>query len=159
MNKEQMSSWFINKLNSCYPVKHEDIPDSIFWMNDDKIIRKIKLCKLNNQKINNIKVKGKCLFEQNIKYRLFICDYNEIWKVLENNYSSYYNNIQYFVSDIINNENNVYTVMSQSLTSILFVDKSKLKYDAYQQNLTGKYCFKNNNFKLYEYKSNKKLTN
>jgi hypothetical protein len=40
-----------------------------------------------------------CLFEQDWKNSYLWCKYNEIWKYLEDNYSSKYNDIQSFIKD------------------------------------------------------------
>ena len=105
MTKEELSNWFWCKLFSCYPVKHDDYPNSIFWFYDEKIVRYIKLCKLNNQKIKlPNKVKGVCLFEQNINAKHLWCDYDEIWSFFEKNYMNEYNNIQLFIKEILSDD-------------------------------------------------------
>ena len=112
MTKEEISNWFINKLTSCYPVKHYDYPDSILWFYDENFIRKIKLCKLNNQYISlPNKVSGICLFEQNIKNKVLSCDYNEIWCFFKTNYINNYSDIQSLIKDLLSDTTklNVYT--------------------------------------------------
>ena len=112
MNKEELSKWFIDKFNSCYPVIHDDYPDSIFWLYDEKYLRKMKLCKLNNQKISlPNKVYGVCLFEQDIKTKYLWCDYNEIWSFFKTNYKDNYDDIQLLIKDILSDYTklNVYT--------------------------------------------------
>lgn len=99
MNKEELISWFNNKFNSCYYVKHEDYPESLFMFYDIKTIRKIKLAKLSGIKYNINKISGLCLFEQDWKNKKFYCDYNEIWKFLNDNYSYTYCDVQLFISE------------------------------------------------------------
>ena len=103
MTKEEISNWFINKIRSCYPVvKHEDYPDSILWVYDEKYVRKLKLCKLNNQEIIlHNKVKGYCLFRQDLKSQYLWCDYDEIWSFLESNYSYNYNENKLLIKNIL----------------------------------------------------------
>ena len=122
MNKEELTVWFWNKFKSCYPVKHDDYPDSIFWFYDEKFIRKIKLCKLNNQEITlPNKVSGKCLFDQDLKNKHLWCDNKEIWSFLIQNYRDNYDDIQSLIKNILSDVTklNVYTpivlVLSNSL--------------------------------------------
>jgi len=112
MKKEELSEWFCNKFNSCYPVTRVDYPNRIFWIHNEQLIRKLKLCKLNNQEItlpNN--VKGKCLFSQDIKNKYLWCDYKEIWSFFEKNYIDNYNEIQSIIKNILsdNTKLSVYT--------------------------------------------------
>ncbi len=97
MNKEELISWFNNKFNSCYYVKHEDYPESLFMFYDIQTIRNIKLAKLLGKPCNIIKIKGKCIFEQNYKNKHLYCDYDEIWSVLSNYYKYY--DIQSFINE------------------------------------------------------------
>ena len=86
MNNRELSIWFWNKFNSCYPVKHEYYPNIILWYYDDNYIRKCKLCKVNNTEIIlPDKVIGKCLFEQDTNNKIIYCNYKEIWSFFYNN--------------------------------------------------------------------------
>ena len=122
MTKEELTIWFCDKFNSCYPVTHSDYPESIFWFYDEKFIRKLKLYKLNNQKITspNI-VRGICLFEEDSKYCWFNCNYDEIWSFLYVNYSSYYTDVQSFIKNILKDSNkfNVFTPINFQKQQIL----------------------------------------
>ena len=112
MTKEELTIWFWNKFNSCYPVVHDDYPDSIFWFCDPNYIRKIKLCKLNNQKIIlPNKVIGTCLFEQDSKYSCLYCKFDEIWLFFKQNYKDNYDDIQSLIKEILSDTTklNVYT--------------------------------------------------
>ena len=112
MTKEELIIWFCDKFNSCYPVTHSDYPESIFWFYDEKFIRKLKLYKLNNQKITLPSiVRGICLFEEDSKYCWFNCNYDEIWSFLYVNYSSDYTDVQSFIKNILKDSNkfNVFT--------------------------------------------------
>ena len=107
MTNDELSKWFWNKLNSCYPVIHKDYPNSIYYFYDEKFIRKIKLCKINNTIVTlPDKVTGICLFEQDNKYKDLLCDYTEIWSFLGNNYTKNYDDIQTLISNILND--NIY---------------------------------------------------
>lgn len=108
MNKEEITEWFWNKFDSCYPVKCDDYPNRIFWLHDEKVIRKIKLLKLNNEKIDfEVKFKYNCLFEQNIEFNYFYNDYIEIWSFLEDNYINNYRSVQSIIKDIISDDYNL----------------------------------------------------
>jgi len=112
MTKEELSDWFWSKLYSCYPVKHKDYPDYIFWYYDEKFARKIKLCKLNNQEIKlPNKVNGICLFEQDTTTMYLWCDHKEIWSFFQQNYKDKYNEIQLLIKEILSDDTklNVYT--------------------------------------------------
>ena len=117
MSKEELATWFINKLTSCYPVIHDNYSNRIFWFYDEKYVRKLKLCKLNNQEISlPNKVYGVCLFEQNIKTMNLWCDYDNIWSFFESNYINKYNDIQLLINDILSDYTklNVYTPVRRS---------------------------------------------
>jgi hypothetical protein len=93
-------TWFNNLFNNCYYVKHDDHPDSIFMFYDLRYVRKIKLSQITGKPITQPKnITGVCLFEQDWKNNYLWCKYNEIWKYLEDNYSSKYNDIQSFIKD------------------------------------------------------------
>jgi len=103
MNKEELTDWFWNKFNLCYPVTHDDYPNSIFWYYDEKIIRKIKLNKINNLKNPfNFNIKGTILFKLDIKTKTLYCDYMNMWVIIFQNEIKSYNEIQNFLFDIIN---------------------------------------------------------
>jgi hypothetical protein len=130
MTKEELTIWFWNKFNSCYPVVHDDYPDSIFWFCDPNYIRKIKLCKLNNQKIIlPNKVIGTCLFEQDSKYSCLYCKFDEIWLFFKQNYKDNYDDIQSLIKEILSDTTklNVYTPLDTCFSSWLCLsDTTKL---------------------------------
>ena len=102
MNNEELSYWFINKISSCYPVKPIINNKYIFWYYDDQFIRKIKIGKINKQKVNNPKeINGFCLFEQDIINKEICFDYNEIWSVFYENYSNNFEDIQFLMIDAL----------------------------------------------------------
>jgi len=102
MNKEELTIWFWNKFNSCYPVIHDDYPNWIYWFYDETYIRKLKLCKLNNQKfVLPNKIKGTCLFKQIPDINHLYLDYNDIWLFFKQNYKDNYDEIKLFVTDIL----------------------------------------------------------
>lgn len=91
MTEQELKSWLINKIYSCYPVITDDFPFSILWYYDKSYIRKQKLCKLNNQKFNPpSKVKGVCLFEQNTLNKSIHFDNDRIWRIILRNLDSDY---------------------------------------------------------------------
>ncbi len=51
MNKEELSKWFWNKFNSCYPVKHEDFTESIFMFYDEQFLRQRKLYRVLDEEL------------------------------------------------------------------------------------------------------------
>ena len=80
MTKEELSKWFWDKFNSCYPVKHEDYPESIFMFYDEQFFRQKKLARvLNEDLVYPSKVTGKCLFRLDYKNNFLWCNYDEIW--------------------------------------------------------------------------------
>ena len=130
MNKEELTDWFWNKFSSCYPVKHDDYPDSILWIYDEKFTRKLKLCKLNKQEITlPNKVNGKCLFDQDLKSKYLWCDNTEIWAFFKQNYSEDYNEIQSLIKDILSDTTklNVYTpYVDTAISNLILSDTTKL---------------------------------
>jgi hypothetical protein len=112
MNKEELKGWFFEKLYNCYPVKHDNFPDRLFWYYDDKYIRKVKLNKISNKKVYPPnKVSGVCLFEQDLKKLILLCNYNNIWLYLYKNYSDDYSDVQELIKSWLEEESrmNVYT--------------------------------------------------
>ncbi len=102
MNKEEISKWFWNKYNSCYPVVHEDYPESIFMFYDEQFLRQKKLSRVLDENIvYPKKVKGKILFRQDYKNYFFGCDNKEIWSFFERNYSSNYTDVQTFITNLL----------------------------------------------------------
>ena len=99
MSKDELIKWFWEKFNSCYLVKHKDLPESIFMFYDPQFIRKLKLANISGEKINKTDITGFCLFQQDWKNKIFYYDYNEIWGYLYSNYSINYDEIQQFISD------------------------------------------------------------
>jgi hypothetical protein len=99
MNKDEMIKWFLEKFNSCYLVKHDDLPESLFMYYDPQFVRKLKLANISGEKINKTDITGICLFEQDWKNKIFYYDYYEIWNYLYYNYSNKQAGIQQFISD------------------------------------------------------------
>ena len=124
MSEEELKKWFWNKFNNCYPVKHSDYPESIFYFYDEKIIRKMKLCKLNNQKLTlSSKVTGICLFEQDLKNGYFNTNYYEIWSFFYHNYMSNYDNIQLLIKGWLEDTNKL-----SVLTPVCFLQLKNLSW-------------------------------
>jgi len=147
MSKEELSIWFWNKFNSSYPVTHIDYPDEIFWIYDDIFIRKCKLNKLNGKEIQiPNKIKGICIFEQDIINKDIWFDYDQIWCFFEKNYTNDFIDIQLLIKDILSDDNklNSYTISryfklqdrmlsdNKNLNLILSDDDKLDKYTIYQ---------------------------
>ena len=102
MIKEEISKWFWNKYNSCYPVIHKDYPKNIFMFYDEQFFRQKKLARvLGEELIYPSEIKGKCLFRQDYKNGWFDCKYDEIWSFFERNYSSNYTDIQTLIKSLL----------------------------------------------------------
>ena len=99
MNKDELKNWFWEKFNSCYLVKHDNYPESIFMYYDSQFVRKLKLANISGEKINKTDITGVCLFELDWKNKIFYCNYYEIWDHLYYNYSNYVVEIQQFILD------------------------------------------------------------
>jgi len=133
MTKEELTIWFFDKFNSCYPVKHVDFPDSIYWINDEQYLRKLKLCKLNNTHINlPNKVNGKCFFRQDLKSEYLWCNSIEIWSFFEKNYKYNYDDIQSLIKEILSDTTklNVYTSAYEDI-HLRFVLSDTTKLNVY----------------------------
>jgi hypothetical protein len=131
MNEQELKVWFWDKFNSCYPIKHDEYPDSIFWIYDEQYIRKIKLCKINNQDIIlPNKVSGVCLFEQNIENEFLYCNTIDIWYVFLPNYSANYFDIKKLITGWLKDTTklNVYAASHRKLDLFLNLeDTTKFK--------------------------------
>jgi hypothetical protein len=91
MTEEQLKEWFWDKFNSCYYVKHDDYPDSIFMVYDINFIRSKKLANILDKEVEYpTVVNGDCLFRQNYKTNMLWCDRDKIWSFLETNYINNY---------------------------------------------------------------------
>ena len=99
INKDELIVWFWEKFNSCYLVKHDDYPESVFMFYDPQYIRKLKLANISGEKINKTDITGVCLFEQDWKNKKFYCDISEIWLNLYDNYYTNTIEIKQFISD------------------------------------------------------------
>ena len=51
MTTDELKIWFFDKLNSCYPVIHDDYPNCIFWFYDDSFVRKMKLSNISGKNL------------------------------------------------------------------------------------------------------------
>jgi len=141
MQKDKLVKWFYEKLFSCYPVKHIDYPNSIFWIYDEKFIRKNKISKLNNQSIKFPKnIKGSILFETKSNVKYLYCDYSKIWSYVGDNYINnniscrdLYNDytiIEYVIKDILNDYSKISTNNSYP-TYLSLLNNSKNNFDSF----------------------------
>lgn len=100
MTEIELKQWFFDKLYNCYPVKNSEYPDSIFWLYDDQFIRKMKLCRLSDKEITYpSNITGKCLFEQDIKYKYLHCDFDEIWRFFYNEGYNGYDTVKQLIKN------------------------------------------------------------
>ena len=121
INKDELIKWFWEKFNSCYLVKHDDYPESVFMYYDPQYIRKLKLANISGNKTNKTDktdITGICLFELDWKNEIFCYNYYEIWHYLYLNYSIKYDEIQQFISDRLK-EHPKMSVLTPSQFSIL----------------------------------------
>lgn len=147
MSKDELMKWFYETLFSCYPVKHVDYPKTIFWLYDEKFVRKIKISKLNNKEIKFPKtIKGDLLFETNDISNILYCDYSKIWLYVAKNYTndnyttnSYndYIDVEYVIKDFLNEYPNIkgYNIDTADISS-LKDEYNKMKFYAPKANLT-----------------------
>jgi len=119
MNREEISKWFWNKFNSCYPVVHSDHSKSIFMFYDEQFLRQKKLSRvLDEELIYPTEIKGKCLFELDYKNGDFWYDSDDIWTFLYNNYSHSYIDIQVLIQNLLEEHDKL-----SALTTILQMPK------------------------------------
>jgi hypothetical protein len=99
MTEKELSKWFWDKFNSCYPVLNNG---TIYMIYDKNFLRQMKLSRVLGTTLEYpSKVEGICLFQQDFKNQWFRCDYDEIWSFLEKNYNSKYVHIQKFICDLL----------------------------------------------------------
>ena len=102
MNKDELSKWFWNKFNSCYPVVHEDYPDNIFMIYDKNFLRQMKLARVLGTPLEYPKkIEGICLFRQDFKNKWFRCNHDEIWSFFYDNYSLNFIEVQSFIKSLL----------------------------------------------------------
>ena len=79
MTKNELNIWFRNKFNNCYPVIHDDYPESIFMYYEPQFIRQKKMSRILGETLENPeKPSGICLFEQDHKNGYLYMDHDEI---------------------------------------------------------------------------------
>ena len=102
MTEEQLKIWLLDKYNSCYPVKHDNVPNSIYMYYYPNFIRAKKLANILNKEIEYpTEVKGVCLFHIDYDDMVFWCDYTNIWSIINDNYSIDYIVVRYFIKDCL----------------------------------------------------------
>jgi hypothetical protein len=133
MSEEQLKSWFWNIFLSCYPVKHDEMPDIVYMIYDKNLLRKKVINTILGKDIQYPKeIKGDCLFELNYKRNILWCDINKVFEFLRRNTSDPYNSYDYrdhvskWISEYV--DLNIFTTMFISLSNRdkLF-DSEKLK--------------------------------
>lgn len=131
---EELKKLFWNKFNSCYSIKHDDYPDIIYWIYNESYVRKMKLCKLNNQEVkSSVNISEVCVFVQDVKYKYLNYDYDVILNFFKNNNLSIkHDDIQKFMTDLFIDTDNYW-----------FIDTDKLR-EYKSRALTGPLI---NNFK------------
>lgn len=84
MNKEELTNWFWNKFNFCYPVQHKEYKENYILCHDKIFIRQMKMCRIIGKEIKYPeKSSGKILFYLDYKNGYLVCDYKEIWSFLK----------------------------------------------------------------------------
>ena len=132
MTEQELKKWFFDRLNSCYPVIHDDYPYDIYWYYDEQFNRNIKLCKISGTEIKlPSKISGVCLFEQDMKNKYLYFDYDEIWSVFNKEYSYKYNDVQRLITNWLEEAEKmkVYTPIKQyylAADSLKEVEKMKV---------------------------------
>ena len=147
MNKEEISNLFINTIKSCQQIKinSKHYNNIIYFIETDKnTLRKMKLCKLNDQKFNNNQTKGNCVFAINIDvtdaYYKLDCNYT-IFDIFKNKYFKL-NNIFYNEKII---ENMIKSILNENK---IFVDINISFCNFNQQYFNQQYFNTINNFKI-----------
>ena len=142
MNKEEISNWFINTIKSCQQIKinSKHYNNIIYFIETDKnTLRKMKLCKLNDQKFNNNQTKGNCVFAINLDvtdaYYKLDCNYT-IFDIFKNKYfklnNIFYNEkiIENMIKSILN-ENKIFVDINISFCNFnqqYFIFKSPIDF-------------------------------
>ena len=145
MNKNELSNWLIDKMKSCYPAHDLISPNNLYYFYDERHIRKLKLCKINNNKykykfIN--KVKGKCLFTKNYKTNVLYFNYDDIWRFFEKDYIYDYGKIQTLICNILTENSNLNLKINQISFSWLLPYAGVEKLTIYKSNLMQPIQFK-----------------
>jgi hypothetical protein len=88
MTEEELNIWFWDKYNSCYPVKCDDYPSSVYMFYDTNYIRSKKLANILGKEVEYpTEVKGECLFSVNYMSKFLWCDM-KIWSFFQHHYNS-----------------------------------------------------------------------
>ena len=131
MRKEELKDWFWDKFNSCYSVKHDDYPHSVFMIYDLNYIRAKKLSNILNKDVEYpTMIKGVCLFEQDLKNEWLYCDYEKIWTFFKNNYSGSSQEISDLIKGWMEEHNKLKVLTPNQLGIVQFVvmeEHNKLK--------------------------------
>ena len=98
MFDKEIIDWFNNYLDNCYYVKHDDFSKSLFMFYDVNYVRQLKLAKIEGiDSVEKTDVTGICLFELDLRYHNFYCNYELIWTFLRDKYFFDYSKFQTFV--------------------------------------------------------------
>ena len=100
MTEEQLKIWFWDKFNSCYSVKHDNVPNSIYMYYDINFIRAKKLATILNKDVEYpTEINGVCLFI--IDYKKMIINYTEFTSLIENTFTINHFEIKRIIYDLI----------------------------------------------------------
>jgi len=99
--KDELSNWLTNKFLSCYKVINENNEKCIYYFYDEKYIRKLKLCKINNIKYIKTNINGICIFQTNVIDKYLFCN-DKIWNLFMKHYN--YVDIKFILKNILNKQ-------------------------------------------------------
>lgn len=133
MNKDELAKWLWNMLKSCYPLYYPSNPQFIYWYYNEQFTRKLKLCKLNNEKIIITgKSKGDFVFEQDIVREILYFNNDNVWHYFKKKMKTTDDQIKTMMNDILNDS---------------------IKFQGYESDNTPNYdmllLYYNTKFKLY----------
>ena len=133
---QELINWFNDYFNNCYYAKHEDYPETIFMFYDINYVRQLKLAKLEGiDYVEKTEVTGICLFEQDWKHKWILCNYDLIWKYLQDNYSPKYKYVQSFINNMLKEHSklSILTPLSKNYTfnalTLKFISECICKWD------------------------------
>ena len=132
MNKEEVKTWFLTKLNSCYPIQHRQFKANYYLYFSEHFLRQLKFARILNEEDEIVfptEIVDNLFFYIKEKENVLDIEYYTIWKVLEESLETIDQNlISETISGWLKQDNNQYKELEPRLAYFLkqgFINEKK----------------------------------